>query len=422
MSTEDYREIIETTEDVTDEKYLEIKKSLNKVIHENVKKILKERGLSQREFCKILVQEKTSVTRSQFSKFINNPENMSIAFALSCCDFFGVSLQNLCSTEFDATEYIFNDSKTHKEYLDIKALMDLVEAEDEEVEAENVAEVGKNQVPMNQVSLMDVLAKDLLAHKNTDLVVDPASSQFKGYIQDYYCYYFPTNSSQNKGDDQFIKGVLSLKDEDGFCKAVLKIDTGTIDDAGNTNYKIYVGYTAISTSVNSVTCMMYSEELCEFCFLMFRYFKINFGKQQCRIAEVLSSSSATEDRRPTVLRMFLSREEIKDEDLRMIAPAFSLNYSTVSISKEELQKIAEMSEKHTKVVNELINISTDKEMVFCKEQDIKQIGKRYLDTEMQALQLVMQIRDKSYAYKYNKIGGKADDSVRELLLARGYFE
>lgn len=112
---------------------------------------------------------------------------------------------------------------------------------------------------------------------------------------------------------------------------------------------------------------MYSDSLCEFCFLMFRFFKLNFGKQDCRIAEVLSSSSAAEERRPTVLRMLLSKEPIDDKDLKVISPAFSLNYSTIAISKEKLQEIGDTSNIYRKIVDSLINSNTSVPMYFVKK-------------------------------------------------------
>ena len=54
----------------------------------------------------------------------------------------------------------------------------------------------------------------------------------------------------------------------------------------NSPLKIAVlGHAVISPTVNSLHCVMYSDSICEFCFLMFRLFKLNFGKQDCRIAE-----------------------------------------------------------------------------------------------------------------------------------------
>ena len=80
---------------------------------------------------------------------------------------------------------------------------------------------------------------------------------------------------------------------------------------------------------------MYSDELDEFCFLMFRLFKINFGAQDFRIAEVLSTSSASETRRPTTHRMLLSREELRNEDLSNIACAGIKLYSTIAVVKRK---------------------------------------------------------------------------------------
>ena len=79
---------------------------------------------------------------------------------------------------------------------------------------------------------------------------------------------------------------------------------------------------------------------------MFRFFKINYGKQNCRIAEALSSSSSNEDRRPTVLRMLLSQEPLADQDLKAVAPSLFLNYSTIAISEEKLKEIGKVSEDY----------------------------------------------------------------------------
>lgn len=167
---------------------------------------------------------------------------------------------------------------------------------------------------------------------------------------------------------------------------------------------------------------MYSDSLCEFCFLMFRFFKLNFGKQDCRIAEVLSSSSAAEERRPTVLRMLLSKEPIDDKDLKVIAPAFSLNYSTIAISKEKLQEIGDTSNIYRKIVDSLINSNTSVPMYFCKEDEVFNLALKYLKNKEAVLEFIMQLRSNSYAYRYNKVSMKADDAVRKILLSKGYYK
>lgn len=298
-----------------DEKYEKISMELNQTICKNLEALLSARNISKRNFCQQLAAEKTSVTRAYFVKILQNPKYISPAFLLSCCDFFGITLQNLVSVNFNAEEYISNDSKEHEDYLNIQELLS---------QHERIKEKADRNSDVHQESLQDLKNQSsdyLQPFIDTELIVDPAHSQFAGYIQDYYCYYYPTHSSENK-EAKLLKGILRLEAKNTYCKATLTINTNTVDDNGNINYKVYTGYAAISATVNSMNCIMYSNALCEFCFIMFRHFKLNFGKQDCRIAEVLSSSSAAEDRRPTVLRMFLSKENIRDEDLKVIAPSF----------------------------------------------------------------------------------------------------
>lgn len=399
--------------DKKDEKYEELNRTLNHIICENLKALLKARDISQKKFCQELAKKKTSITRSYLSRLLKNPfpTNISAVFLLSCCDFFGVSLQNLASPDFNANEYTFNDTPEHHDYLDIAALM-------------------KETQKLHKESQTSILSKPeikthtnfLLPFNNSNLITDPDHTLFSGYIQDYYCYYYPTHSSENRNSENILKGILRLEKDNNYCKATLKINTNTVDDNGNTNYKKYIGYAAISPTVNSLNCIMYSDSLCEFCFLMFRYFKLNFGKQDCRIAEVLSSSSADESRRPTVLRMLLSKEEITDVDLKIISPSFLLNYSTIAINEESLDKVAKLSEDYNKIINELVNSTQSQPIYFCKEDSIFTIAQHYLEKKEDILEFLMQLRSLSYSYRYNKVSGKADEAVRKILLSKGYYK
>lgn len=399
--------------DKKDEKYEKLNRTLNHIICENLKALLEARELSQTRFCQELAQKKTCITRPYLTKLLKNssPTNISAVFLLSCCDFFGISLQNLASPDFNANEYIFNESTEHQDYLNIVALM----KESQKTNKKSQISVSINPEPKSSNSFLFPFA-----HSN--LITDPHNTLFSGYIQDYYCYYYPTHSSENKKPENILKGILRLERENAYCKATLKINTNTVDDNGNTNYKEYVGYAAISPTVNSLNCIMYSDSLCEFCFLMFRYFKLNFGKQDCRIAEVLSSSSADENRRPTVLRMLLSKEKIKDIDLKTISPAFLLNYSTIAIKKENLNKIANISEDYKEIIKELTETVQAQPMYLCKEDSIITIAQHHLKKKEDVFEFLMQLRSLSYSYRYNKVGGKADETVRKILLSKGYYE
>lgn len=400
--------------DVKDEKYKKIAKEVNETICENLEKLLEARNLSQREFCQKMAENQTSVTRSYFNRLLKERQNIPAAFLLSCCDFFGITLQNLASPDFDAAEYIYNETKEHEDYLRIEALLRKADTRKEQTASAVSQNAGKGRPPRS--------GNFLTPFTDTELITDPSHSQFAGYLQRYYCYYYPTHSSENREEkENILKGVLELSAEKGYCRAFLKINTNTVNEHGDINYKKYDGYAAISTTVNSLSCIMYSTELCEFCFLMFRHFKLNFGKQDCRIAEVLSSSSAAEDRRPTVLRMLLSREEINDTDLKAVEPSFLLNYSTIAISGDNLQKIGDQSDAGRKIADAWMAEHDPEPMYFCKEDDMVSLASRYLDKK-ETLEFIMNLRACSYAYRYNKVSMKADDAVRQILLARGYYK
>lgn len=398
-----------------DEKYEKIVMALNQTICENLKSLLEARNISQKKFCQQLAMEKTSVTRAYFNKILQNPKYISAAFLLSCCDFFGITLQNLVSTHFNAEEYVYNETKEHEDYLEIKELLQKYTEKQEDLSERQGTEQG---LELHASLYAPEILQPIVS---SDLITDPSHNQFAGYLQEYFCYYYPTHSSESNEDD-ILKGVLQLKSENGYCKAVLTINTNTVDDEGNINYKTYTGYAAVSTTVNSLNCVMYSESLCEFCFLMFRHFKLNFEKQDCRLAEVLSSSSAAEDRRPTVLRMLLSREEINDADLKVVAPSFLLNYSTIVVSKENLQKISKISEDYREIVDALFTNNEPMPVYFYKEDDVSNLASRYLKKKETVLEFLMQLRSASYAYRYNKVSLKADDAVRQILLSRGYYK
>lgn len=399
--------------DEVDKKYKEVVDSVNTTVSKNLEKLLEARGLSQRQFCQKMAEEKISVTRSYFNKILKEPKYISAAFLLSCCDFFGITLQNLVSEDFNASEYIRNDTREHQDYLNIQAILkncrdkakDVSEERQEEEEFENEQAILQWK-----------------KFENGNLITDPSNTMFKGYLQNYYCYFYPTDSAQNKDDGKMVQGILQLKAEKNYCKATLKIDTNIVDEFGNTNYKLYEGVASISPAVSSVNCIMYSEDICEFCFIMFRFFKINYGKQNCRIAEALSSSSSNEDRRPTVLRMLLSQEPLAEQDLKAVAPSLFLNYSTIAISEEKLKEIGKVSEDYNNIINEITGSSNSCKMHFLKETMVFNMAEKYIKKKEDIYSFLMLLRSESYAYRYNKVSKKADDIMRKILLSRGYYK
>ena len=105
-----------------------------------------------------------------------------------------------------------------------------------------------------------------------------------------------------------------------------------------------------------------------------------------------------------------------------MAPALSLNYSTIAINRDNLIKIGGISDIYKRIVESLINSTPPIPVYLWKEDDIFNLAFEYLKKKEEALEFIMLLRADSHAYRYNKVGKKVDDAVRNILLSKGYFK
>lgn len=211
-------------------------------------------------------------------------------------------------------------------------------------------------------------------------------------------------------------GTLTLEPDRGRCKVKLEIDTK------KNAYKVYEGYAVISSAVNNIHCTLRSEKIGEYCYIIFRHFHLNFAKQDCHMAAILSTSSAgsSRERYPAVLRMFLSREEIKEEHYKFLAPHLWLNYSQITISEEGLLNLRDISDEYSEIVDDLFNKTESKLMYLFKEKDVVSLAKEHLEGA-DVVKFITELRLQSYAYHYNKVSDTVENTVRNLLLSLGYY-
>lgn len=387
----------------SNQNYQNISNELDDIFRRNLRMLLSACGWTQMSFSEDMPRKTISLGRSSVNKILNGKQRVSAAFLLGCCDYFKIPVHEMVSLEFNPEKYINAENVKYTNYVDINKLNE---------RHEEVLVKEKQEEPNPEL---------MLAH-GKNLITNPEHALFQGYLQEYYCYYCPTNSKENKDKNKILKGILKLQKAGKWCQATLTINTGKVNKEGEINYKTYMEYAAITAYGTALSCNMYSDELDEFCFLMFRLFKINFGAQDFRIAEVLSTSSASETRRPTTHRMLLSREELRNEDLQAILPALELNYSTIAVVKENMKLLCERSEVYREIVNKIMSEFQENEIYFLTESDVRNIAKKCLKSSAEVNEFIMQLRKMAYSYRYNKIGNKADEMPRDILLARGYYK
>lgn len=359
------------------EKDLEKIKCNEKIAH-NLKILIDERGMSPNKLCdKIREKNGVSVDRSTLSKFLSHPDehNISISFLVSCAEVLGVTLDYLVKNE-DGVE---------------KSLL-----------------------------AIDSMSEDIEKSK-VYFVSDPHNPFWEQYLQEYYCYYYSTVSAENKGDDSLIKGKLKLSKAAEWCRAELKIDTKRKDRDGKTIYKKYVGVAILCQATGTIQCNMRDDSIGECCYLIFRYAQINFTKQACRIAEVLSTSSKPEKRYPVVHRMVLSKEEIEEDDWKLLKSHLLLNYSQISIKEKELELLGKENDVYGKIVEEIRKNDCEKVRMI-KERKLREILEKQKWQEGEIAKFISEVRYRSEAYRYNKVSPRGDANLWNVLSASGYYK
>lgn len=163
------------------------------------------------------------------------------------------------------------------------------------------------------------------------MVTDPSRIEFKGYISNepYYCYFFPTISTQHN----LLVGTLSFTRNDvkKKCDATLELRHGEKEH----DIKRYKGSLIISQPQHTCYCTLSNlEEYGEICMMNFhhRYFLTESGLQ-CRLASAITTS-AGEQRRPTVHRMLITKKKLSEETQELIKAQLLLNSKSIIIAKK----------------------------------------------------------------------------------------
>lgn len=372
--------------------------ALNKLVSNNLKSLLKAEGLKYTEVIEAL-QDRYGygITASYFNKMLNHPNQYKIPliFLLQCSEYFNISIDTLLRENISVYERKDPNSSS-------AVTLDKLVSKYEE---------SQRSFQNNYDS----------SPSESAFVTNPNSILFRSVLQPYYCYFYPTASKENKTIDSVLQGTLEFKKDNNQCKVIFNIEPNKKDKTDRPIRKQYEGYAIISTSVSNLYCILKSEDIGEYCFLIFRHFHFNYELQDCHLAELLSTSSATKERYPTVLRIFLSKEKIKTEHIPLLAPHLWLNYSKIAITESNLSELMENCEQYKRIGEEIVKGADSDNVLFIKEKDAAAIARNHLDKE-EALKFITDLRSNSYAYHYNKVSDTANDNIHDLLVSLGYYQ
>ncbi len=170
-------------------------------------------------------------------------------------------------------------------------------------------------------------------------ITSPQSEAFNGYLGRFYVLFHSTSPF----DKKILHGKIEFGSSENqeFCRAVFELDTGDHDMKGSRIVKKYQGQLLISDKMGVAYCILLNRRIGEICMMEFRYRSFFVRRVECRMGLSLSVASG-ETKTPVVQKVFLSREEIIDEEIvKEFAPCLKLESEEFLISKESFQSLAE---------------------------------------------------------------------------------
>lgn len=263
-------------------------------------------------------------------------------------------------------------------------------------------------LPEIELDNMSISSREESDKKQIRKVIDVESDiAYKGYLGDYHVYFFPTIS--NKKD--LLHGTLRIYPSEGktSCKASMKLFTGDKKIVGEKTEEVvkeYEGEFIISLPMQSGYCLLKNLQIDEQCFFVFHHWHILNNELLCRMAAA-ATTSAGGNRRPTIHRLYMCRDELSTENQKYIRGQLRLNDSEILISKNNYMRL--LSEE---------NVPEEFKQVFEEEAKLESY---YSVTESKLTncnlmendfaQAISLLRDYSVAPKYNKVSMKTDEYI-----------
>ncbi len=334
-------------------------------VRDRIQKVLSEKGIGQNQLSSLAAKQGYMLSQSTISKILNDCACMSIT-----------NLMGIANT----LDLDWNDLLSESDSLEVRTR---TPREDEKPQGR--------------------------------LISNPDSQEMQPYLGQYYTYFFPTVSSENRT----IEGTLSftkVHDERGVA-AEFSFETGKRDANNLPIKKEYRGRLTLSPAMSAAYCELINKDIGEISYLIFNYNQFLFEKVRCRMALVLTASAGL-NRVPTVHRMILSRIRMSQESLGAIEGQLYLNDSKILISKSSFEKfLADENLDHAFVDSFIAHKNLDylnvgAEVYYYFDESLLRNVTSDVKTKTAAISL---LRKYSTSPKYTKVSNRCDDYVFQIL-------
>lgn len=239
------------------------------------------------------------------------------------------------------------------------------------------------------------------------LKTDWHDKMFNGYLGSYKVYFYETRNTEN---NSLITGLLSFnKDiESGKCSAHMTFSILTNDK--KEIKKEYWGDLIVSQNMRAFYCYLYSPEIGEICMLVFHHLYLSTASLKGAMACAITISAGA-NRRPTIHRVCISKDELKGETLECIKGQLLLNDDEIIIEEKQFESILK-NEAIPPAFKELLEKNSQKEKCICIKENVLSDGSL---SKKEEIKWISYIRTLSKAKKYNKIGERTERVLSNLL-------
>lgn len=295
------------------------------------------------------------------------------------------------------------------EFEDIEIICDKLDLKFKDIVSEDDNALDSQEMIFQQIN-------KTLEVRDSNFILNPLNMAFQGYMGLYYIYLYPTISSEK----ELLKGTLELKpdSDENICRATLKIRTGKISREGKEFEKVYSGQVIISLPMSAVYCILINPAMAEMNFITFRHLFILNEELVCRLA-TLSTVSSGDSRRPSTLRVLLTRKKmVKEEEIEFLEGHLLQNHSDISIKKDVYNKLVEET-YFSKSFQEIFDLLKEESILYTIDESRL---RSMLDKGEDRLQCIAKLRNASQAIRYNKVGTKADEQVYQYIQERLHSE
>lgn len=248
----------------------------------------------------------------------------------------------------------------------------------------------------------------LLNMEGEMFITNPESAYIKSYLGKFHVLFYKTSGTS----DDMVKGILEINPGKNkmSCEVTLRLDVNEVTRLGEEIRKVYKGQLISSPAMRSVYIFLFNSQIGEASMLLLQQIFVSYHQVETAMAVAITTASGA-NRRPTVHRMCISRQEVKAENMDYIKGQLLMNTSDIILTNEQIENI--FSDNNIPVsFKKLLKKAVTRGNCYCiPEADL--VDTSVSDNEQ--MRIISYVRSQSTSPKYNKISKKTDEVLYNIL-------